>query len=60
MDKQLRESLIFMSDHCPSEIGLKECEKIEDDNGFPTCENNCLKCWVDSLRLSSDLVNELL
>lgn len=60
MDKQLRESLIFMWDNCPSEIGLKECEKIEDEYGFPMCESNCLKCWTDSLELSSDLVDELL
>lgn len=57
MEKQLRESLIFMSDHCPSEIKLKECNNTKDNNGFPICEKKCIECWINALDLDIDLIS---
>ena len=54
MDKEvLKHSLKFMTDSCPSDIGLVNCSKIKDENGFIICSQTCLNCWGESLTVDT-------
>lgn len=50
----MRETLVFISERCPSDIDLED--SVEIKNIFERkCTKSCLDCWVNALKLQEDI-----